>query len=151
MTSNQTYSVVQFATNATLVTSLTSSVQALDALDKMIYTGGLTNHAEAIALCQKTLQLSDNRNAQNLIMLVTDGDPSEPKATSPELEAMQAADEAESSGIFIIPVMIARTLEVDTWEYMREISSDGSVFNVTDFKSLEMLQESLIAQVSCQT
>ncbi|KAL3779344.1 hypothetical protein HJC23_007474 [Cyclotella cryptica] len=38
--SNQSYSVVQFATNATLVTSLTSSNKALDALDEMIYSGG---------------------------------------------------------------------------------------------------------------
>jgi hypothetical protein len=38
--SNQTYSVVQFATNASLVSSLTSPNRALDALDEMVYTGG---------------------------------------------------------------------------------------------------------------
>jgi hypothetical protein len=38
--SNQTYSVVQFATNATLVSSLTLSNRTLDALDEIVYTGG---------------------------------------------------------------------------------------------------------------
>ncbi|KAL7483642.1 hypothetical protein ACHAW6_009288 [Cyclotella cf. meneghiniana] len=149
--SNQTYSVVQFATNTTLVTSLTSSNQVLDVLDEMMYTGGLTNHAEAIDACHQSLQLSPITDAKNLILLITDGDPSEPKETTPEFAATQAAEEAKATGTFIIPVMIAETLEPETLDYMKGISSDGSVFNVTDFKSLQMLQDTLITHVSCQT
>ena len=37
---NQTYSVVQFATNASLITSLSSSNGTLAALDEIVYAGG---------------------------------------------------------------------------------------------------------------
>jgi uncharacterized protein YegL len=111
----------------------------------------VTNNAEAIDACHQSLQLSPTTDAKNLILLITDGDPSEPKETSPEFAATQAAEEAKAAGTFIIPVMIAETLEPETVEYMKGISSDGSVFNVTEFKSLQMLQDTLITHVSCQT
>lgn len=83
-------------------------------------------------------------------MLITDGDPSVPKITSPEAVARRAARKAKAAGTFIIPVMIAQALNTNTWQYMKDISSDGTVFNVSDFSSLDMLQETLITQVSCQ-
>jgi Mg-chelatase subunit ChlD len=94
--------------------------------------------------------MSFNSNAKNIIMLITDGDPSVPKTTSPEAVARLAARKAKALGTFIIPVMIAQTLDTNTWQYMKDISSDGTVFNVSDFSSLDTLQETLITQVSCQ-
>lgn len=94
--------------------------------------------------------MSTNLNATNLIMLITDGDPSEPKTSSPQAAAQRAARKAKAAGTFIIPIMISQSLELETMTYMENISSDGSVFNVLDFKSLEVLQESLITKVSCQ-
>ena len=83
-------------------------------------------------------------------MLITDGDPSEPKATSPTGAAQRAARKAKGEGSFIIPVMISKSIEKETMQYMESISSAGSVFNVSDFSSLNMLQETLITRVSCQ-
>ena len=110
----------------------------------------MTNHAAAIVRCQKTLSASTNANAKNLIMLITDGDPSVPKTSSPESAALRAARRAKAAGSFIIPVMISKHIETETLDYMTSISSDGSIFNVSDFRSLDMLQETLITQVSCQ-
>jgi hypothetical protein len=49
-----------------------------------------------------------------------------------------------------MPVMISKSIENETMQYMESIGSYGSVFNVSDFSSLNMLQETLITRVSCQ-
>lgn len=65
--SNQTYSVVQFATNATLVSSLTLSNRTLDALDEIVYTGGceyLTHvplHIFSLIVCLANMPSSSNK------------------------------------------------------------------------------------------
>ena len=54
--------------------------------------------------------------------------------------------EAKSEGIIIIPVMIKQWLYV----YLERISSDGTVFDASNFDVLDSLQEKLLAQISCQ-
>jgi hypothetical protein len=65
---------------------------------------------------------------------------------SPEAEAEAAAEEAKSEGIYIIPLMIKQ----DVSPYLQGISSDGIVFDATDFDDLSSLRETLLAQVECQ-
>lgn len=147
--SNQSYSVVQFATNATLVSLLTSSIETLEVMDKMAYSGGLTNHAAAISACQETLAQSPTGDRKNLLLLITDGDPSLPELAAKEA-ASQAAAEAKEAGTLIISVMISSLFKPATLDYMREISSHGAVFNVSGFQDLASLQQSLLEEVSCQ-
>ena len=143
----KTFSVVQFATNAQLVSSLASADQTIQVIDQLDYTGGLTNHASAIQACQQTLPSNDN-SRKNFIMLITDGVSSEP-GFDPEGEALAAARLAKSDGTFIIPVFISPYNDVSAFSFMSQLSSDGKVFDVTDFDSLSSLQDSLITQVSC--
>lgn len=146
----QSYSLVGFgntATFASLYNDNNSPGETNVALDQLTYSGGRTNHADAINVCRDSLASSTN-NGKNLILLITDGDPSMPLG-SPQVDAEQAAAGAKSDGIFIIPVMILpRFLYQET--YLQGISSDGSVFSVSDFDVLDGLHESLLAQVSCQ-
>jgi len=143
----KSFSVVQFATNAQLAGELASAEQTLTVIDRLDYTGGLTNHASAIQMCQGTLPSSGDR--KNFIMLITDGISSEP-FWDPEGEAEEAATSAKSDGTFIIPIFISPY--ANDWSalaFMSRLSSDGKVFDVTDFESLNGLQDRLVDQVSC--
>ena len=140
------FSIVPFATNATLVSDLASALEALESLDALTFTGGRTNHAAAIDSCRTSLQSSpEGENRKNYLLLITDGSASEPEGV-PGLVAEAAAMEAKSEGIIIIPVMIKQWLYV----YLERISSDGTVFDASDFDVLDSLQEKLLAQISCQ-
>mmetsp|Transcript_27314 Transcript_27314/g.50333 ORF Transcript_27314/g.50333 Transcript_27314/m.50333 type:complete len:355 (+) Transcript_27314:770-1834(+) len=142
--SDQSYSIVGFATDAAWTSDITtSSIETLNALDELTYSGGMTNHADAMTTCRGSLLSSSSSGGgsgeddrKNLILLITDGDPTEPKG-SPRVDAEEAAAEAKAEGVFIIPVMIVPQiatagLNPETVAYLEEISSDGSVFEVTD-------------------
>lgn len=143
----KSFSVVQFATNAQLAGDLATAEQTLTVIDRLDYTGGLTNHANAIQMCQGTLPSSGDR--KNFIMLITDGISSAP-FLDPEGEAEKAATSAKSDGTFIIPIFISPyTNDWSELAFMSRLSSDGKVFDVTDFESLDGLQDRLVDQVSC--
>lgn len=147
---DQSFSVVQFGTYAVLASGLSSMEQTLLSLDRLDYSGGATNHADAINLCQETLSSSQHPDRKKFIMLVTDGVPTIPEY-NPQAAATDAADDAKDAGTFVIPVFISPTYDVDTIEFMSGLSSDGQVFDVSDFGSLGSLQDSLVNQVSCQS
>jgi Mg-chelatase subunit ChlD len=140
----RSFSIVPFATNAELANDLSTMTEALNSLDALTYTGGMTNHAAAIDLCRSSLE-SSPEDRKKFLLLITDGSPSVPEG-SPEAEAEAAAEEAKSEGIFIIPVMIKQEVSA----YLQRISSDGTVFDASDFVDLASLQETLLAQVECQ-
>mmetsp|Transcript_35757 Transcript_35757/g.60966 ORF Transcript_35757/g.60966 Transcript_35757/m.60966 type:complete len:752 (+) Transcript_35757:58-2313(+) len=142
----KSFSVVQFATKAQLVKVLSPAEHTVSAIDQLDYTGGRTNHASAIQMCQLTFPSMGSR--KNFIMLVTDGESSEPDY-DPEGAALAAASSAKYDGTFIIPVFISPDNDWDAFAFMRKLSSDGKVFDVTDFGSLNMLQDRLVDQVSC--
>ena len=146
---NKSFSVVQFATDAQIINTLDSPEQTVRVIDRLDYTGGLTNHASAIQACQQTLPpSSDSSSKKNFIMLITDGVPTEP-GFDPEGAAELAASTAKSDDTFIIPVFISPFYDESALAFMRRLSSDGKVFDVTDFASLNSLQDSLVDQVSC--
>jgi len=143
------FTIVPFATDAKLASAVdvffsdvASADSALASLDALTYTGGRTNHAKAINICRKSLE---DGNRKKILLLITDGNPSEPE-NLPEIAATEAATNAKSEGIFIIPVMIKQ------WQqpYLQGISSDGTVFDASDFNALDTLLERLLEQVSCQ-
>ncbi|KAL9182296.1 hypothetical protein ACHAXT_012948 [Thalassiosira profunda] len=143
------FSVVQFATRAQLFQSLSSEEETVQTLGRLDYTGGMTNHGAAINLCQQTFPTDTSTSRQNFILLVTDGVSSEP-SIDPEIYAEQEANEAKRSETKIIPVFISPT--GNDWTalaFMRQLSSTGRVFDVTDFGSLNTLQEELADEVSC--
>jgi hypothetical protein len=143
---DKSFSVVQFATYAQIVRTLSAADETVLAIDGLDYTGGLTNHESAIQTCQQTLPSFDDR--KNFIMLITDGLSSVPEF-DPEGAAEAAATEAKSDGSFIIPVFISPDNDLSALEFMSRLSSDGIVFDVSDFDTLSSLQDKLIDQVSC--
>ena len=116
-------------------------------MNKIEYSGGLTNLANAIMSCQQTLS-SSPPGRKNVMLIITDGRPSLPR-NDPETPAETAATVAKKQGTFIIPVLIEQTREQDpSLAFMQKISSDGEVF-LSDFEGLSSLQDSLLNQVSC--
>jgi len=85
---------------------------------------------------------------KNFIILITDGVSTEPER-DPEDAAEAAATSAKNDGIFIIPVLISPRNDKNALAFMGRLSSDGKVFDVTDFDSLDNLQNGLVDQVSC--
>lgn len=144
---DKSFSVVQFATSAELVGGLSSAQRTAAVVAGLDYTGGLTNHAAAIDMCQRTLPYDAGR--KNFMMLITDGVSSEP-GFDPQGAAVAAALRAKSDGTFVVPVFISPNgNDSISLSFMRRLSSDGKVFDVSDFDSLNNLQDRLIDQVSC--
>lgn len=141
----RSFSIVPFAADAELVSDLSTANEAMASLDALIYTGGSTNHAAAINVCRTSLESSPEVDRKKFLLLITDGSPSEP-VFSPEAEAEAAAEEAKSEGIYIIPLMIKQEISL----YLQRLSSDGIVFDASDFDDLPSLRETLLAQVECQ-
>jgi Mg-chelatase subunit ChlD len=140
------YSVVGFATEVTQQTLLLPPKEALQELNGVEYSGGRTNHADAINTCHESLSAASQvGNPKNLIILITDGTPSEPQ-DAPEAAAEEAAAQAKNDGVNIIPVTIGIPSGM---AYLQGISSDGQVFGVDDFDELDSLQEAILDQVFC--
>ncbi|KAL7543665.1 hypothetical protein ACHAXR_012971 [Thalassiosira sp. AJA248-18] len=120
-------------------------------ISQLDYTGGLTNHPAAIQMCQQAFPSFGGRN--NFLLLVTDDVSSAPDSDA-QGAAELAATSAKLDGTFIIPVFIRgrdkyciNCLLTDTeLAFMRRLSSDGKVFVVTDFDSLNSLQDQLVEE-----
>ncbi|KAL7544749.1 hypothetical protein ACHAWF_008108, partial [Thalassiosira exigua] len=140
------FSIVRFSTDATEVEALSPAGDVIKAIEKLDYSGGLTNHESAIETCQRSFDTIPGR--KNFIMLVTDGEASTPSWNAEAL-AEQAAEVAKSGGTYIIPVFIStgRIIDQSALEYMQRLGSAGTVFYVNDFDSLNDLQSELIDQV----
>lgn len=150
---NTDFSVVQFSSDARVVSGLSSAAQTSSTIDYMTYTGGLDNHGSAIQSCQQTL--SSSPNDKRIIMLITDGQTGMPPDSSDE-SAELAANSAEGDGSVVVPVLVSPD-PPDTNEnaipLMERISSDGRLFDFTEYttgvSSALVLREELLDHLSC--
>ncbi|KAL7540437.1 hypothetical protein ACHAXR_010107 [Thalassiosira sp. AJA248-18] len=147
-TVDKSFSVVQFSKDAAVESELSSATQTLLVLDGIEYFGGYTNHASAIEACKRTFSSTIADSRQQFILLVTDGVSTWPEG-NPEGTAEVAAMLAKEDEIVIIPIFISAKYDEDDLAFMRRLSSNDKVFDVTDFESLNSLQESLVNTVSC--
>jgi len=145
---DKSFSVVQFATSAQLASDLSPANETIDALDRMEFSGGATDHADAIRQCQTSFEMSPDSKRQNFIMLITDGMPST-TYFNPELVAKQEAQLAKEAGTYIIPIFINENYDFVAESFMTSLSSDGNVFDVSGFESLDTLADALVETVSC--
>ena len=153
--SDKTFSIVQFANEGKLVSMMESTVEATSTIDELRYTGGITNHAEAIAACRQGLMGSlafqqPSTPRKSIMMLITDGVPTTPE-NDPEGAALLEAMQAKEDGVFIIPVFISPRYDANAFSFMSELSSarNGEVFDVVDYESLDTLKDRLLEEVSC--
>jgi len=152
LSTDQDFSLVHFGTEVSIASTLDSWRQAIKSINKLRYTGGMTNLAGAITSCQLTLDQSPS-DRKNLMLILTDGAPSVPGSLQNARNvATAAAQDAIGKETFIIPVLIEEPNPFDfAVTYLRNnISSDGKVF-LSDFEGLNDLQETLFEQVTCQT
>ncbi|KAL7442131.1 hypothetical protein ACHAXM_011148 [Skeletonema potamos] len=146
----QDFSLIHFATDAEIASTLQNANQAIKTLQQLQYTGGRTHLGAGITLCQRTLN-SSTAGRKNLMLVVTDGYPSQPTDNAREV-AVQAAIDAKNKGTHIIPIFIeqADSNDPEAVELMKEISSDTHVF-LTDFDSIVSLKDTIFEQVICHT
>mmetsp|Transcript_27648 Transcript_27648/g.50360 ORF Transcript_27648/g.50360 Transcript_27648/m.50360 type:complete len:249 (+) Transcript_27648:2626-3372(+) len=148
---DKSFSVVQFASDARVVSGLSSTAQTLSTIGQLTYSGGLDNHADAIQKCEQSL--SSSFNEKKMIMLITDGETGVP-AYVPEGATESAATSAKNKGTFIFPVLVSPDAP-DTNEgaipLLSRISSSGKVFDFTDNNVSSDLQahEDLLNHVLC--
>ncbi len=145
----QDFSLIHFATDAEIASTLQNANQAIKTLQQLAYTGGRTHLGAGITMCQQTLN-SSTAGRKNLMLVVTDGYPSRPDP-DPRGVATQAATDAKNKGTHIIPIFIERAGSNDeAVKLMKEISSDAEVF-LTDFDSIVSLKDIIFEQVICHT
>jgi hypothetical protein len=147
---DKSFSVVQFATSAQLASGLSTASETMDALDRMEFSGGATDHADAIRQCQASFDMSPDSNRQNFIMMITDGMPST-DYLNPDLAAEEEALYAKEAGTYIIPIFISENYDTYADSFMTSLSSDGNVFDVNGFESLGTLADALLDTVSCSS
>ncbi|KAL7461116.1 hypothetical protein ACHAXS_001547 [Conticribra weissflogii] len=152
--SDSRFSIVKFSTVASIASELSTADETVGMLDDLIYSGGLTNHADAISVCQQSFQSADtNIDWRNVIVLITDGAPSQPEDREEEA-ALEASASAKTEGSYIIPIVVSSSLEISTNDLltlMGEIASDnGNVLNVENFEGLDSLATSLLDQILCE-
>ena len=155
---DKTFSIVQFATEGQLISLMETNAEALSTIDQLYYTGGITNHAEAIAECRRSLSASHafQQSASaasvphhNIMVLITDGKPTTPENDPLGAALSQARIAKEENGLFIIPVFISPRYDGDALSFMRGLSSNDKVFDVVDYESLNTLRDRLLKEVSC--
>ena len=145
----QDFSLVHFATDAEIASTLQNSNQAIKTLQQLVFSGGSTNLKQGITLCQQTMD-SSVAGRKNLMLIVTDGVPSVPEPR-PRESAREAAIAAKNKGTFIVPIFIEKEpAAAAVVEFMEEISSDAQVF-LTDFDSIVSLKDIIFEQVICHT
>jgi len=147
MTGSDNFSLVQFATDASVQSDLTSAQALQSKLFEMVYSGGKTNTQAALTSCQSTLASS---NKKKYIILVTDGVPTTSDRTgAPFSAALAAANEVKEDEIFIITTFIDSINDDSGKELMMEISSGDSLYDVTDFDDLDTIVDAVADPVLC--
>merc|ERR1711957_75474 len=145
--SQDLFSTVGFSSTVTSAGRLSSSSGAIEEVERLVYSGGGTNHAVAITACQQSFADFNEPDRENIILLITDG-----VATLPGGDPMQsagiAADEAKKVGIHIVPVSVGFKDQVQL-DYLARLSSHGKVSDVGDFEELSSLVVDLVPRVAC--
>lgn len=140
MSKSQRFSLVPFADAAQVLASSTSAENAQEELLDLEYSAGTTNLSDALTKCQSSFESPDRKN---FIIVITDGAPND------LISADLAATAAKDAGTTIFPVYVEPFSSSYAFDFMRQISSDGSVFDVTQFEDLDTLQQKLLNRISC--
>jgi len=107
---------VSFATNGILESGFSEDDSAtLTMLANLEYTGGYTNHQDAINFCNN--QFPNDENSKNIIVLVTDGVPTRPgEGQEPSIFGLEAAEDAKNDGALILPVFVTTSYTGDQYD-----------------------------------
>lgn len=141
MPKSQRFSLVPFADAAELLVDSTTASDAQEELQGLEYAvGGSTNLSDALNKCQSSFQSTQRKN---FIIVITDGSPNN------IVSAETIANDIKGAGTTIFPVYVETRPDSYAFEFMRRISSDRSVFDVTNFEDLDTLREKLLDRITC--
>jgi len=153
---NVQFSVVTFATMANIDTNLTDSTNAKTTIDNIVYSGGFTNHQDAIRRCQDTLSLAPN--GKRFMLLFTAGDSTASdgggeNAGPPSSEftdeidrdlAIVAAERVKTINPKSLVVTILDRSVTTNAEFINSLASPNLDFTVDDFTDVSAITTNLI-------
>ena len=129
---------------------LANSAKASDVVTNLRYTSGYTNTAGALKLCRELLQGSTAD--QKAILLLTDGQPTRPKApegsssTNYDYAREQALEQAtiakDDEDTSIIGVFVKTSSS--TSSFLEKLASPALFFEVPDFENLDQVTTSVV-------
>ena len=140
------FSLVRFSDSGSRLASLTEGPVAIDVATNLEYTGGRTNHVDALNFCQNTLD--PGQDPPDFILLVTDGVPNRPFGSSRQ-QALRAATRIKDEGTVIETLFIGRNTNQGTIKYMKDLSSDNTVRNIDDFAQLAQIVDDIAFKIAC--
>ena len=141
------FSLVKFSTNGQVVTELVNGATATSIVSTLVYTGGFTNHQEALNACQTTFDLGDG--TPDFLLLVTDGVPNRPEGEDARNAGLVAATAIKDSGTTIDTLFISNNNNADTIQYMKDLSSDNTVRIIDNFGGLEEIIDDVALKIAC--
>jgi len=150
------YGLVTFATTAVTLQTL-NTLSNLNTKLNTAYTGGYTNTQQAIVKCQAVLQGSTRRK---VLILITDGNPTaydDPATlnyapsggTTATARALTAFQNANSTGIQIIPVGVGADFNVNNPANIQRFSSTGQYLIASNFDTLPEKVDELVGTITC--
>ena len=151
------FSVVSFGSAAQTVTPLTSADNALNAINNDLdYSGGLTNHEQALIKCKETLPTGPD-DPPGFILMVTDGVPTThgtsgalDETTLPRTKALEAANAIKADGIRVATIHINPSApNNESTEYMKALASHDAFHDIADFSNLADIVTQVSAEIGC--
>ena len=148
----QRFSLVQYASEASVSNELSSSESMLDTILRLEYLGGGRATHRALLSCEEDFFRASSVGKKSII-LITDDFPTEPRnANDPEdnsvatSSAKSAATSVKFLGTNVFPVFISDGNDQEANDFMRDISSDGRL-RTAEFDALNKLVNGLVSSI----
>ena len=154
------FSIVSFGSTAQTVSALTDANNALLAINNVLdYSGGYTNHEQALVKCRETLPTGPD-DPPAFILMVTDGVPTmygpdgtmDPDSSiTPRTKALEVANAIKADGIRIETLYVNPSTAVDEsiTNYMVALSSSPAYHGVGQFSELTNIVTQVSAEIGC--
>ena len=131
------FGLVQFGNSASLVSGLSGdATQLSNALSSMVQDLGQTNHAAAFGAAASEFALNGRTGVQQVVVMLTDGNPNEPTSGNPLADAIAAADALKTDGALVYAIGIGNFVSPATLELYASAPSGDYTFSVADFSGL---------------
>jgi hypothetical protein len=146
-TDNQ-FGIVQFSTGVTLESGLNGNAASLtNALNNMNQSFGQTNHADAFTTAHNELTVNGRAGAQQVVILLTDGNANEPGG-NPLLDAFNAAEALKNDGALVFGMGFGNNVDIANIEFYTSAPSDDHAFHVQDFSDGVGAIDSIVAELN---
>ena len=131
------FGLVQFGNSASLVSGLSGdAAQLSNARSSVVQDLGQTNHAAAFGTAANEFALNGRTGVQQVVVMLTDGNPNVPTPGNPLAAAIAAADDLKTDGALVFAVGIGNFIDPSTLELYASAPSADYAFSIADFSGL---------------